>query len=238
MDEALAVDASAPPEPATRSTGRPTSSPPTAAWCTCARSCRATPTRSSPCTAGCRARPATCATSARQPTSPTRDLERFTDVDHDARVALVAVLGGEIIAAGRYEARRPGRHRDRRPGGGRVPGGGRPPGPRARLDPARAPRRGRPRSGASAGSTPRCWARTARWSGCSSTPATRSAASTTPASSHLVFDIEPTETLDGGPRRPASSAPRPERAQRAAPALGRGDRRLHRPRPRSATRCW
>ena len=34
-----------------------------------------------------------------------RDLERFTVVDHHARVALVAVLGDEIIAIGRYEGR-------------------------------------------------------------------------------------------------------------------------------------
>jgi acyl-CoA synthetase (NDP forming)/GNAT superfamily N-acetyltransferase len=32
-----------------------------------------------------------------------RDLERFTVVDHHARVALVALLGSEIIAIGRYE---------------------------------------------------------------------------------------------------------------------------------------
>ena len=32
-----------------------------------------------------------------------RDLERFTVVDHNARVALVALLGDEIIAIGRYE---------------------------------------------------------------------------------------------------------------------------------------
>ena len=32
-----------------------------------------------------------------------RDLERFTTVDHNARVALVAQLGEEIIAVGRYE---------------------------------------------------------------------------------------------------------------------------------------
>ena len=34
-----------------------------------------------------------------------RDLERFTVVDHHARVALVAWLGDEIIAVGRYEGR-------------------------------------------------------------------------------------------------------------------------------------
>jgi GNAT superfamily N-acetyltransferase len=32
-----------------------------------------------------------------------RDLERFTVVDHHARVALVVLLGSEIIAVGRYE---------------------------------------------------------------------------------------------------------------------------------------
>ena len=31
-----------------------------------------------------------------------RQIEVFTDVDHDSRVGLVAVLGGEIIAAGTY----------------------------------------------------------------------------------------------------------------------------------------
>lgn len=37
------------------------------------------------------------------PRIPERDLYRFTHVDHRDRVALVAVLGGEIIAVGRYE---------------------------------------------------------------------------------------------------------------------------------------
>ena len=39
------------------------------------------------------------------PHIPARDLERFTVVDHHARVALVAWLGDEIIAVGRYEGR-------------------------------------------------------------------------------------------------------------------------------------
>jgi acyl-CoA synthetase (NDP forming)/GNAT superfamily N-acetyltransferase len=39
------------------------------------------------------------------PHIPPRDLERFTVVDHHARVALVAWLGDEIIAVGRYEGR-------------------------------------------------------------------------------------------------------------------------------------
>jgi acyl-CoA synthetase (NDP forming)/RimJ/RimL family protein N-acetyltransferase len=37
------------------------------------------------------------------PRIPERDLHRFTNVDHHDRVALVAELGGEIIAVGRYE---------------------------------------------------------------------------------------------------------------------------------------
>jgi acyl-CoA synthetase (NDP forming)/RimJ/RimL family protein N-acetyltransferase len=37
------------------------------------------------------------------PRIPERDLHRFTHVDHHDRVALVAELGGEIIAVGRYE---------------------------------------------------------------------------------------------------------------------------------------
>jgi acyl-CoA synthetase (NDP forming)/GNAT superfamily N-acetyltransferase len=37
------------------------------------------------------------------PRIPDRDLERFTRVDHHNRVALVAELGAEIIAVGRYE---------------------------------------------------------------------------------------------------------------------------------------
>jgi acyl-CoA synthetase (NDP forming)/GNAT superfamily N-acetyltransferase len=41
------------------------------------------------------------------PRIPERDLIRFTSVDHADRVALIAELGGEIIAVGRYE-RSPG----------------------------------------------------------------------------------------------------------------------------------
>jgi RimJ/RimL family protein N-acetyltransferase len=37
------------------------------------------------------------------PRIPDRDLYRFTHVDHHDRVALIAELGGEIIAVGRYE---------------------------------------------------------------------------------------------------------------------------------------
>jgi acyl-CoA synthetase (NDP forming)/GNAT superfamily N-acetyltransferase len=37
------------------------------------------------------------------PVLPDRDLARFTTVDHDERVALVATLGDDLIAVGRYE---------------------------------------------------------------------------------------------------------------------------------------
>lgn len=37
------------------------------------------------------------------PRIPAKDLERFTTVDHYNRVALVAVLGSELVAVGRYE---------------------------------------------------------------------------------------------------------------------------------------
>jgi acyl-CoA synthetase (NDP forming)/GNAT superfamily N-acetyltransferase len=37
------------------------------------------------------------------PRIPQRDLERFTTVDHHGRVALIALLGHDIVAVGRYE---------------------------------------------------------------------------------------------------------------------------------------
>ena len=100
----------------TRGTGRPTSSPRTAASCTCARSCPATPTRSWPSTPGSPSAPATCATSARTRTSPARDLERFTVVDHHARVALVC------LARRRDHRRGPLRGHDSGPDGTEVEG--------------------------------------------------------------------------------------------------------------------
>ncbi|MQA14372.1 MAG: GNAT family N-acetyltransferase [Pseudonocardiaceae bacterium] len=42
------------------------------------------------------------------PTMPARDVERFTTVDHRDRVALVAVLGDDIIAVGRFDRLEPG----------------------------------------------------------------------------------------------------------------------------------
>ena len=38
------------------------------------------------------------------PTLSARDVSRFTQVDHDRRVALVMLLGGRMIAVGRYDA--------------------------------------------------------------------------------------------------------------------------------------
>src|SRR5690606_443533 len=40
------------------------------------------------------------------PRIPPRDLERFTNVDHRTRVALICLLGDEIVAVGRYEGLR------------------------------------------------------------------------------------------------------------------------------------
>src|SRR5688500_3503553 len=37
-----------------------------------------------------------------------RDIERFTRVDHESRVALVLVLQGRMIAVGRYDVVEPG----------------------------------------------------------------------------------------------------------------------------------
>ena len=105
MDEALAVDASAPPEPdyprhweadVVASDGGVVHLRPILP---------ATPTRSWPSTPGSPSGPATCATSARTPTSPRGTWSGSTIVDHNARVALVALLGEEIIAVGRYEGR-------------------------------------------------------------------------------------------------------------------------------------
>ena len=71
------------------------------------RSTRPTPTRWSPCTAACPSAPGTCATS-RPTRDPARDLERFVNVDHRDREALVAEYGGELHRGGRYERLGPG----------------------------------------------------------------------------------------------------------------------------------
>ena len=84
-----------------------------------------------------------------------KELYGFTHVDHHDRVALVAVLGEQIIAVGRYE-REPGTDGGR----GRVRGGRRPSGPRHRLGAAGAPRRRRAGERADRASSPSCSWRT------------------------------------------------------------------------------
>ena len=45
---------------------------------------------------------------APMPTLSDKDLHRFTNVDHVDRVALIMLLGGEMIAVGRFEVTDPG----------------------------------------------------------------------------------------------------------------------------------
>ena len=112
------------------------------------------------------------------PQIPPRDLERFTVVDHHARVALVVLLGDEVIAVGCYEGTfGPDGNERGRPGGGRVRRPRRSPEPRAGLDPARAPRRGRPGAWRAPLRGRGPGRRTPRWCGCSGTRASSSAAS-------------------------------------------------------------
>ena len=67
-----------------------------------------TPTRSWRCTPASRRRRSTSASSRPGRCSPSREVERFTQVDYDDRMALVAELGDEMVAVARY---------DRNPGG-------------------------------------------------------------------------------------------------------------------------
>ncbi|MEJ5946901.1 GNAT family N-acetyltransferase [Pseudokineococcus basanitobsidens] len=57
------------------------------------------------------------------PRLSTRDLRRFTEVDHVDRVALVATSGEDIIGIGRYDRLSPGEHADERERGGGRGGG-------------------------------------------------------------------------------------------------------------------
>ena len=45
---------------------------------------------------------------APMPNLSAKDLERFTHVDHDARVAFVLLSGRQMIAVGRYDTTEPG----------------------------------------------------------------------------------------------------------------------------------
>ena len=125
-------------------------------------------------------------------------------VDHVDRVGLVATVSDEIIGVGVYERSAPTEaevalRRARRP-----------PGPRARLDPARAPRRGRARArgralrGRGAGRE-RPHGAGVHDAGYQPEPRVRRRRAA------LEFDIEPTERVLRGAATPASSAPRPAR---------------------------
>ena len=142
------------------------------------------------------------------PKIPPRDLEKFTVVDHHARVALVVLLGDEVIAVGGYE-------------GTLGADGESVVGPAEVAFVVRDDHQNRGlgsillehlaaagRERGCAGSRPRFWPRTTRWCGCSGTRASRSAA----RSSGGYGISSSTSTRPSGPWRsaaPASSAPRP-----------------------------
>ena len=212
--------------------------PPTAASSTCARSCPTTPTRSWRFHARLSERTRYLRYFGPYPHISARDLERFTVVDHHDRVAFV------VPARRRDHRRRPlrgharaGRHRGGRPGRGGV---------RRRATPTRAAGSARscsstspPRPGSAgcAGSRPRCWPRTAQMVRVFRDAGYQVSRAFADGVLHLEFDIDPTERSLEVPRLPRAARRGPQRAQRAAPALGRGDRRLHRPdedRPRGA----
>ena len=114
------------------------------------------------------------------------------------------------------------------------------PGPRAGLDPAGAPGRGGARERADAGSSPRCSPRTARWCGCSATPATPSTRAFDDGSLHLDFAIAADRARPRRWRAPASRrAEARSRSQRLlTPRSVAVDRRVAPTTARSGTRCW
>ena len=215
MDEALTVAAPAHRSRTTRGTGRPTSSPRTAGSSTCARSARRR--RRDPGLA----RPALRAHPLPALLRPVpADLRAGPGPVHRRRPPRPGGTGRRCSAtrssrSAATRQARPGRHR----GEGR---------PRSRSS-SRTPTRAagsarscwstsppRPASAGSAGSSPRCWPRTARWCGSSATPATRSAASTPTGVVHLTSpSTRPSARWRSATR--ASSAPRPARRPAAHP---------------------
>ena len=161
-------------------------------------------------------------------------IEIFTDVDYDSRVGLVAVLGGQMIAAGTY-------HRD----------------PVGDTDRPRSPSWSRTRSSA-AGSVRSCWStwpRPPRSAGSAVSPPRCSAR--TPQmlrvfmdagySVHreydsgvidLAFDIEPTEKSRAVMTAREHRAEARSIARLLVAAVDRGHRRLRPSPPRWATSCW
>ena len=87
----------------TRPSGSPTSSSPTAGPSTCDRSAPTTTTACSGSSPGCRANRSTSGSSRRSPRPPRAQLDHFTHVDYEHRMALVAELGDEIVAVARYD---------------------------------------------------------------------------------------------------------------------------------------
>ena len=73
----------------------------------CGQSVPRTPIASSHSTLACRRRRCTCASSPPSPTLSQQEVERFTHVDHDSRVVLVAELGDRLVGVARYD-REPG----------------------------------------------------------------------------------------------------------------------------------
>ena len=179
---------------------------------------------------------ATCASGARPWTSPTsRDgRPRSTTVDHLTLLAFAdgedgRVIGGRAVhPRGRRSARRGQRQRRRR-----VPG------PRARLDPHRAPRPGGRRRRHLHRSTRRCCPRTTGWSTSSGGAASRSICAPCPGAVEVEFPTELTEeTLsafersgaDRGARTPFARSWSRVRSRSSAPRAIRdsiGGRLLH-----------
>ncbi len=123
-------------------------------------------------------------------------LEHFTDVDYDDRMALVAELGDDIVAVARYD-RTPGRDRGR----GRVHGAGRPAGPRARARSCSSTSPRSPARTASRASWPRRCPTTAACSACSATRASQVVREFADGVVHVHVPDRPDRGVAGGAGR-------------------------------------
>ena len=72
----------------------------------CGRSATRMPIASSHSTPACRTRRCTADSFSAKPTLSAEEVERFTHVDHRARVALTAELGGRLVGIARYDRER------------------------------------------------------------------------------------------------------------------------------------
>ena len=147
-----------------------------------------------------------------------RDVERYTVVDHDDRVALVATVGE------RDDRRRPLRAHHARRGGGRVQHRGRAPGPRSRLGVPRAHRRGRPGARHLAFRRRRAARQPEDAAGLLRRRLRREPARSTTESSGCPSASSPPRTRAPSPT-PASTAPRPVGRRCCTPGVGGGRRR-------------